>query len=505
MLGFDTFATVSDMHIPNSPTVIVGAGIAGLSAAIRLRAAGHEVVVFDQNVYVGGKLAECTINGFRFDMGPSLFTMPGYVEELFALAGKDMASYFAYTKEEVVCRYYFEDGTRFIAYADREKYIQEACATFDVDATTLRRYLDRNAFKYERTKRLFLEKSLHRIATYLNSDTVRGILAMPRLDMLSTLHDVNRRTFKDARLVQLFDRYATYNGSTPYRAPGIMSLIPHLEMDIGTYFPRGGMIAIPRALHRLALDMGVQFELGTRVDEILIDRNRANGVRLGSTMVSAYQVVCNVDMFTAYRHLLPQLPAPRKAMQQERSSSGIIFYWGVQRSFPELQLHNIFFAQDYQREFDWIAEGGAWHDDPTVYLNITSKKEPHDAPEGCENWFVMINVPARADEDWAARVNQARQAIVSKLSRLLETDLAPLIVCEEVLTPPLIEKRTSSHLGALYGSASNDRMAAFLRHPNFHSTIDGLYFCGGSVHPGGGIPLCLLSGKIVSEIIASRS
>jgi phytoene desaturase len=492
------------MKSQNHKSIVVGAGIAGLAAAVRLRAAGHEVVVYDQNNWPGGKLAEYASEGYRFDMGPSLFTMPQLIEELFDLAKVDIQPYFQYSKEETVCRYYFEDGTRFIAYADRERYIQEACKTFDVDAQTLRRYLQRNAFKYNRTKSLFLEKSLHRLKTYLSIDTIKGILAMPRLDMLSSLDQVNRRTFKDPRLVQLFNRYATYNGSTPYRAPGIMSLIPHLEMDLGTFFPRGGMVSIPRAVHQLAMDIGVRFELSTKVDEIVCDNGHVVGVRAGERLERADHVVCNADMYSAYKNLMPRVDAPQKAMNQERSSSGIIFYWGIQRSFPELQLHNIFFAQDYQREFDWIAEGGEWHNDPTVYLNITSKKEAADAPAGCENWFVMINVPAKADEDWEECVAIARKAVIQKLSRLLNCDLASLIAVENVLTPPLIQSRTSSHLGALYGSASNDRMAAFFRHPNFHSTIDGLYFCGGSVHPGGGIPLCLLSGKIVAEIIASK-
>jgi phytoene desaturase len=493
------------MSLSNSKVLVVGAGIAGLAAAIRLRAAGHEVMVFDQNPYVGGKLAECIADGYRFDMGPSLFTMPAYVEELFALCCKDIQRYFSYTREDVLCKYHFEDGTRFTAYADREKYIREACSTFDVQPSVLRNYLERNTFKYERTRRLFLEKSLHRLSTYLSRETIRGVMAMPRLDMMRSLHDVHRRTFKDSRLIQLFDRYATYNGSTPYRAPGIMSLIPHLEMDIGTYFPKGGMIAIPRALHRLALDIGVKFELGSRVDEMVVQKNRVVGIRIGAETITADIVVCNSDVHAAYTNLLPNIPPPRKVMQQERSSSGIIFYWGVQRKFPELQLHNIFFAKDYRREFDWIAENGEWHNDPTVYLNITSKKEDSDAPAGCENWFVMINVPARSEKNWDTIVQLARQAVIDKLSRQLGVDLGKLIACERVLTPALIEQRTSSYLGALYGSASNDRMSAFLRHPNFHSTIDGLYFCGGSVHPGGGIPLCLLSGKIVSEIIASRS
>jgi phytoene desaturase len=488
----------------NKSIAIIGAGIAGLAAAIRLQAKGEHVTVYEQSPLAGGKLAECNINGYRFDMGPSLFTMPHFIDELFALANKSSKDYFTYQKEDTVCRYHFEDGSVFTAYADRDKYVAEACRVFDVDEHILRKYLQANAFKYNRTKKIFLEQSLHRLSSYLKIETLKGIAAMPKLDMTSSLHNLHVKTFRDRRLVQLFDRYATYNGSTPFRAPGIMSLISHLEMDLGTFYPKGGMISIPKALFSLAKDLGVQFEFNAKVEQILTDGNQIQGIRIGQKVVPTDVVVCNADVYTAYTHLMPQLKAPERVLNQERSSSGIIFYWCMNRTFPDLQLHNIFFAKDYKREFEWIAEGGEWHKDPTVYINITSKKESSDAPAGGENWFVMINVPADTRNDWPRTVELVRAAVIAKLERILQCNLNSYIIGEQVLTPAMIEQRTSSHLGALYGSASNDRFAAFLRHPNFSSKVKGLYFCGGSVHPGGGIPLCLLSAKIVADLFAAN-
>ena len=191
-------------------------------------------------------------------------------------------------------------------------------------------------------------------------------------------------------------------------------------------------------------------------------------------------------------------------MQQERSSSAVIFYWGIRGQFPELDLHNILFSADYRQEFEHLFEKKTLFNDPTVYLNITSKELPTDAPPGCENWFVMINAPGDYGQDWDALVAQARENILAKVSRHLGTDLAPLIESEDVLTPPLIEQRTSSYRGALYGAASNSKFAAFLRHPNFSNKIKHLYCCGGSVHPGGGIPLCLLSAKITAGLISAQ-
>jgi phytoene dehydrogenase-like protein len=198
--------------------------------------------------------------------------------------------------------------------------------------------------------------------------------------------------------------------------------------------------------------------------------------------------------------LLPGEPAPERALRQEKSTSALIFYWGIRRQFPELDLHNIFFSEDYRHEFDCLAAGNI-SDDPTIYINITSKYTPADAPAGCENWFTMVNVPYNSGQDWDALIVETRRNVLAKLSRILGTPIEPLIACESLLDPRSIESKTSSHLGALYGTSSNNRMAAFLRHPNFSNRIRGLYFCGGSVHPGGGIPLALLSAKIVNDLI----
>ena len=202
-----------------------------------------------------------------------------------------------------------------------------------------------------------------------------------------------------------------------------------------------------------------------------------------------------------YRHLLKDHKAPEKILQQPRSSSALIFYWGISKQFKQLDLHNIFFSEDYKTEFDYIFNKKDVHHDPTVYINISSKEQPTDAPNGSENWFTMVNVPSNIGQDWDKIIAKTRQNIITKVSRLLGEDISKLIEFEDVLDPRLIESKTQSHQGALYGASSNNKYAAFLRHPNFKSSVANLYFCGGSVHPGGGIPLCLLSGKIVAELI----
>jgi phytoene dehydrogenase-like protein len=190
-------------------------------------------------------------------------------------------------------------------------------------------------------------------------------------------------------------------------------------------------------------------------------------------------------------------------LKQERSSSALIFYWGITKEFPELQLHNILFSRDYKHEFDQLFEKKTISEDPTVYINITSKMEVGHAPQGKENWFVMINAPANEKQDWEVLKKECRQAAINKINRMLDTNIEDHIEVEETLDPVKIEEQTSSYMGALYGSSSNSRIAAFLRQPNYSSTIKGLYFAGGTVHPGGGIPLCLKSARLVSELISS--
>jgi phytoene dehydrogenase-like protein len=211
-----------------------------------------------------------------------------------------------------------------------------------------------------------------------------------------------------------------------------------------------------------------------------------------------------MDVFHTYKKLLPNEIPPINRLKQERSSSAVIFYWGIKQSFPDLDLHNIFFSKNYKKEFQAIFKDRTVSEDPTIYINITSKEVVGDAPKGCENWFIMINTPADHGQDWTQIVNRLRSHIITNISKRLKVDLKNLIVCEEVLTPPDIESKTQSYMGALYGASSNDTMAAFLRHPNFSNRIKNLYFCGGSVHPGGGIPLCLLSAKIVDELIPGK-
>ena len=479
---------------------IIGAGVAGLAAAVRMASRGHTVTVFEANTYPGGKLSEIRLGDYRFDAGPSLFTMPMYIDELYEVAAPVKTPRLPYERLPVVCHYFWEDGTRLKAYGDPEAFSKEVESVLREPAGRVLQALEDSRFKYEATGRIFLERSLHQIETWLSRSVAKALPKIPKLDLFSSMDRVNRRFFSQPKMVQLFNRYATYNGSNPYKAPGLLNIIPHFEYHFGAYYPQGGMVAITQHLVALAEEKGAQFHFGKKVERIEVQDGRATGLWVDEQLHQYDRVISNMDVFFTYRKLLADQPAPARTLRQEKSTSALIFYWGIRRSFPELDLHNIFFSDDYRTEFAHLEQGKVYAD-PTVYVNISQKCDPKDAPEGSENWFTMINVPFDSGQDWDAIIAEAREQIIQKLSRILGTDINTLIECEDVLDPRTIESRTGSHLGALYGTSSNNRMAAFVRHANFTNKIRDLYFVGGSVHPGGGIPLALLSAKIVDELI----
>jgi phytoene desaturase len=480
---------------------IIGSGIAGIASSIRLAVKGYQVHVHEANNYLGGKLTAFEQDGYRFDAGPSLFTMPFLVDELFTLAGKKPTDYFQYKRLDKTCHYFWEDGTVIHGYANPAEFAAEVESKVGVERNVILDFLEHSALLYNKTAPVFLEQSLHQWKNYFTADVWEAFKHVHQLNLTSTMDEVHQSKLKEKHLVQLFNRFATYNGSNPYKAPGVLSIIPHLEHNQGAYFPLGGMHAITQSLVQLAKDLGVTFCTNQRVQAIEVENGVAKGVVVNDELLLADIVFSNMDVVPTYRKLLANEPAPEKTLKQERSSSALIFYWGIEEIYPELDVHNILFSNDYQGEFKALFDDFKLVEDPTVYIHVSSKVAKEDAPSDCENWFVMINVPGRDTMNWNELIPIARERIIAKIERILQQKIEGRIQNESVLHPGLIEQRTSSYQGALYGSSSNNAFSAFWRHPNFSQRIKGLYFCGGSVHPGGGIPLCLLSAKIATELV----
>ena len=485
----------------NKKCAVIGAGVSGLGAAIRMRNKGYKVTVFEANSFPGGKCSSESKDGYRFDMGPSVFTMPQYVDELFILSGKNPRDHFNYKPLDPVYKYFFEDGSTLDAYHGKEKFAEQLSAKTKDKKEDIIRYLDKTETIYNLTDEVFLKNSLHRLKNFFTRPVAKGILNFGKIGAFDTMNGANKKAFKDSRLVKIFNRYATYNGSSPYLSPATLNVIAHVEIVKGAFYPVGGMVNITNALVQLAKDIGVEFKFSTPVKEIIIENKKIKAVRTDKGLQDFDVVISNMDVYNSYKKLMPNIKRPAKTLDQPKSSSGIIFYWGIKKEFKELGLHNILFAENYEEEFNTIFAKKAIYHDPTIYLNITSKHTLTDAPPGCENWFSFINVPNNQGQDWDMFINEARENMIQKIDRVLKTDIRPFIESEMVFDPRVIEARTSSAFGAIYGNSSNNKFAAFLRHANFSKDIKNLYFCGGSVHPGPSIPLCLLSAKITTDLI----
>ncbi len=478
---------------------IIGSGIGGLAVAIRLALRGCSVTVFEQSATPGGKISTLTSDGFRFDTGPSLFTLPALVEELFMLAGKNMNDYLRVDSLPVTCNYFFPDGFQLRAWSDKEKFVNEV-ENAGIERTVIEKYLARQSYVYNNTSDFFLFNSIHKISTYTGEAGRKSLGALYRLDALKSMHRRNKQTFGNTPLTQLFDRYATYNGSDPYRAPATLNMIAHLEHNTGAWFPVNGMVGIVDALVKLARELGVEFHFSEAVKKLELSGKKIEKLITGKSEYKFDVVINNADVTGFYRNILHDELRLKKLSRRERSSSALIFYWGVNIE-SDLDVHNILFSADYAAEFNGLFHDKTFADDLTVYIFISKKVVDTDAPAGKENWFVMVNAPENIGQDWQALTEKAREIIQNKISGILKIDIAGLIETEDVFTPVDIEHRTSSVNGSLYGHSSNSAMAAFLRHPNFSRKYKNLYFVGGSVHPGGGIPLCLASAKIVDQLI----
>lgn len=474
---------------------VIGAGLGGLASALKLSHAGFNVDVYERLKGPGGKANETRGGGYRFDMGPSLLTLPEVFRNLIESVGERLEDHLEIKRLDPITRYFFDDGTILNAYSEIERFAEEVEEKLGEKSENVLNYLQRCRRTYEASTPIFMFKPLHETSTLISTDTIRAFFRTPKMDAFRTMHQLNSRWFKDPRCIQLFDRYATYNGSSPYMTPATFHLIQHVEYGIGGYTVKGGIYRIPMILEKLARKKGTEFIYDNEVDRIIVDDGKAKGVVAGEKRENYDAVVSNSDVTYTYNNLLNDsvTQAAKKYRRLEPSSSGQVFLWGVGKEFKELELNNIFFSKDYRKEFDDIWKRRSCPKDPTVYINITSKVDPADSPPGKENWFVLVNVPYDSGQDWNDEKSKIREAILDRLGGVLG-DFREDIEFEDTLGPAEIERRYGGNHGSIYGISSNNRASAFLRQPNRSRDYRGLFFAGGSAHPGGGMPLVTLSG-----------
>jgi phytoene dehydrogenase-like protein len=524
--------------------LIIGAGIGGLSTAIRLAAAGQRVTIYEKKTQVGGKMGQIVAEGYRWDTGPSVITMRHVFEELFATAGRRLEDYLTLEPVEPLTRYFYPDGTRLDASRDLAKMQAQISQFAPEDAAGYARYLAYAAQIHRITGPVFI---------YDHPPTWRSFLRVPlpdwfKIDGLRTMDKGIGRFVQSPQMRQLLGRFATYVGGSPYLAPATLNVIAHVELSGGVWYPRGGVYAVAEAMAKLARELGVTIHTNCGAREIGVENGRFSHLILeNGEIVWGTAVVSNLDVTTTRQHLLRTFfntkaqsrrglsgwltklissqqasnskdslhnsQFPTRNSQFDSSCSGFILLLGLNKQFPELAHHNILFSPDYPAEFEAIFKQGQPPADPTIYIAITSKTDPDHAPAGGENWFVLVNAPPLTNTppltnvpplgegyDWQANQQSYRDLVLQKMANF-GFDVRNHIVTEQIMTPIDLAEGSGAWRGALYGASPNSAWAAFKRPHNRSKNIRGLYFAGGTTHPGGGVPMVTLSGKAAAELV----
>lgn len=482
---------------------VIGAGLGGLATSCMLASGGHRVTVFEKNNAPGGKINQVSFKGFRFDTGPSLLTMPFILEELFEQCGVKLEDYLKLKPVEPICRYFYKDGTVFTNYQDLEKTLNEIRQVAPADEDSYKVFLDYSADLYQRTKDAFLFNPLYSLKDLGNLN----LLDFFRIDAFHTVSERIDQYFQSPYLRKFFKRFTTYNGSSPYRAPATLNVIPHVELSKGGYYAEGGMYGIVTALHRLATELGVEFRFNTAIDQIEVKDKRVHSL-IDSTgnRHPADLVVSNSDAAETYLELLDEQSVSETKQgnikKLEPSCSGFVLLLGINRQYEQLSHHNIFFSEDYRLEFQKIFRDKVMPEDPTIYVADTSYSDPGHAPNGGSNLFVLVNAPYLSEQyDWDEHREEYAAFVVSELEKRGLDNLEDSIVHRSTITPEDFHEKYRSNRGSIYGTSSNSRFSAFLRPRNKSREVNGLYLTGGSTHPGGGIPLVILSAFHALELI----
>ena len=441
----------------SEPVLIIGAGLGGLSAAIHLASAGKRVVVLEKNATPGGKMGEVRLDGFRWDTGPSVITMRPVLEALFHRAGRNLEDYLELQAVDPLTRYFYPDGAVLDARRDLPEMLRQIEKIEERDVEGYLRFLAYAARLHRITGDVFIYNQPPTWRSFLDVP----LLDIPRVDGLRSMHQAQQSFVRSPHLQQLLGRFATYVGASPYLAPATLNVIAHVELNGGVWYPRGGIYRIAEAYTQLAQELGVEIHTNVTVAGIELAGSRVRGVRLsGGERMAASALVANIDVATVYEQLLPPLPAVRRRLQklrrQEPSCSGFALLLGVRGEHPQLAHHNIFFSADYRAEFEHIFHEGRPPAEPTIYVAITSRSTPEDAPPGCENWFVLVNAPALGTGwDWETDTTAYTEIILERLAQLTSPqpgyDLGANLMAQKTLTPVDIARLTGRAAGRSTG------------------------------------------------------
>ncbi len=489
---------------------VIGSGLGGLAAACVLAARGHRVTAFDKNGWLGGKAAVLEADGFRFDMGPTILTVPRVLERIFAEAGRDMADYLDLRRLDPQWRCFFDGGESIDLLADVDA-MADAMDRFAPGTGAgegYRRFQKVAAGLHGVSERFFFWKPVEDLFDTIDlranfsPATMRDVLS---LRMGSSVAGTIRRHVREDRLAQMLDHFTQYVGSSPYGSPAVLCAIAHMQAADGVWYPMGGTRAVVEALVRLGRELGVTFRPGTDVAGVELRDGAVVGVRTASGDILAFDaVVSNMDAIRTYRELVGG-PAARAYESKgfEPACSGVVLYLGLKQRYEHLAHHCFVFSRDPEEEFDAIYKHGRPAPDPTCYLAAPSFTEPGVAPEGGEALYVLVHAPyLRPGQDWSRMLPGYRQVILDKLKRSAGLhDIEGRITFERALTPQDIHDRYKVLDGAIYGLASHGKFMGAFKPGNRSRKVPGLYLAGGAAHPGPGMPMVMMSGWIAADAL----
>ncbi len=489
--------------------IVIGSGLGGLAAACTLAARGHEVTLVERSEWLGGKAAVLERDGFRFDMGPTILTLPNVLRRIFSEADKNLDDYMELKRLDPQWRCFFDGNVQFDLLESLDKMqAQLREVSSDAVAEGYGKFLKLSERQHEVSERFFFWKNVGGLTDtigFLEAMTPRGIADVLSLKFGRTVAGLVRSHVPDERVAQMIDHFTQYVGSSPDSSPAVLCGIAHMQTDEGVWYPMGGTRAIPEALIRLGTDLGVNYITGRQVTAIRASGGRVTGVELeGGETIDGGIVVSNSDSVRTHDELLGKDIAAKfkKRRSYEPACSGVVLYLGLKQRYEHILHHNFVFSRDPHEEFEFIYRKGEPAPDPTCYVCAPSLSEPGVAPDGGEALYILVHTPyLRPHHDWSKMLPEYRNKIIEKLKNTAGMeDIEDRIVCEDALTPEDIDRRYHVLNGAIYGLASHGRFLGGFKPANRSPDVKGLYLCGGSAHPGPGMPMVMMSGWIAGDV-----
>ncbi len=480
-------------------TLVVGAGVGGLSAAVRLAAAGQRVHVVERAPGPGGRCARIDADGYKFDTGPTILLLKPIIEELFQSVGRKLEDYLTLVPCTPNYLIHFSDGARAEFTSDLRRMQTSLEAIEPGSFSGYLRYLEEGRRGLEVSLDRFVTRNFDTLASFATPGNLQQVFAV---NAHRSLYSVVSKYFQDERLRIALSFQTMYLGISPHEAPGVYALLPYTELADGIWFPMGGLYALPLAIERLAKELGVTFEYGATVDRITVDGDRVTGVRLeDGTVRTAARVLANADLPFVYRKLIPEARLPR-AEKLKYTSSAYMLYLGLDGRAKGLEHHNVFLAESFKKNFDEIFGSFTVPDDPSFYVNVPTRTDPSLGPEGCDQLYVLVPVPHQHPNiDWKEAGPKLRAKVFERLAREGYGDLEKRIVVERVCDPDGWAEGFNLERGAAFGLSHNFFQVGYFRPSNQDATFSNLFFVGASTQPGTGLPMVMLSARLVSERI----